>query len=1059
MRRLVPCLAAAVAAFVALLPTSCTTKEPEASTYFERSISPILTTSCVRTNTGAGCHVADAKGNALGNLDVSTFAGIARRRDLMLDYGPYGQPAMLVKNVDPFEVDVQTFDGTRVAITTDIKHAGGSVLDPTGSAYQTLRRWIQNGATENNTGTPPGAVGRLPCSEFLPARADFDLSRDPARPDFSEFRDRVNPVLTGRTGAGGDVTDAQTNCSAGNCHGTLANSLYLTCGTTPEQVRWNYLAAEEYLAQTAEQSELARRPLSPSAGGAYHEGGVMFSSPSDPGYQAIRAWAAAHGPPVITETDPGFTFFAHRVQPLLVKKGCMMVQCHSASMFHDYRLRGGSGGSFSLSATRKNYDLSLAQLAVDSDDINASRMVRKNLYRPEVCGVSGCEKAAGITHRGGPLLEDFGGQVASPELCAAGSYDYDGGDLNTIPAYCVLNEWLRREREVFKLAPLSAIVYVKRPLGGVGRPQDFDVYAPGADLRRIGATVTAGQVAASGDDTSLTAGCGLSAATADIRRPTVSWDGSRIAFAARSSASEPFAIYEMNADGSACAKLAGLASGATTGNGLLVHDFDPSYAPDDAGGSRLVFASTRGNLRPESYDYSGPQRTPADPSKPNANLYVYEADPRAPGAHRVRQLTFLLNMEREPSFMNDGRVIFTAEKRAPDFYQLALRRINLDGGDYHPLYAQRGSIAYPEATSVVELADKDFAAIFRVPGTPHGGGALGVFNRSLGIDFRSADPKDYPIDPGVIDPAQPQSPDPAFFLRSLKFPDGAANARPGQPTSGVYATPAPLPSKDLLVSFGAAPDVASFDGDYDVWVMDPATGAKTKLFGEAGSAEVDAVGVYGRLSRAVFRSTVDEPNGNTAVFEDRSESEVNVLDMRVLASLLFQNTPTGRLVDPDLSQFTVYEDMPPPADVTSFDKGGQNVVTDAFGKVYVRRRALGTVLVEADGSSKFNLPGGLPIVLELPATKLSQERGLPLLQREQMSFAPGEYAHQSFRSQFFDGLCGQCHGSITGAPIDVALKPDFVTQASATIATGKAPFVLNKPPGERGPIEGPPAPR
>ncbi len=56
---------------------------------------------------------------------------------------------------------------------------------------------------------------------------------------------------------------------------------------------------------------------------------------------------------------PEFQFFEHDVQPLLAKKGCMMVQCHSAAMFHDYRLRGGSGASFSYSATKKNYDLSV----------------------------------------------------------------------------------------------------------------------------------------------------------------------------------------------------------------------------------------------------------------------------------------------------------------------------------------------------------------------------------------------------------------------------------------------------------------------------------------------------------------------------------------------------------------------------------------------------------------------------------------------------------------------------------------------------------------------------
>src|SRR5690606_20281870 len=93
-----------VAAAAAAIAGACSTKEPARSTYFERSISPILTSSCVRTNTGAGCHVADARGNALGNLDTSSYEGVTKRKDLLVDYGPYGQPAFLLKNVDPFQV-------------------------------------------------------------------------------------------------------------------------------------------------------------------------------------------------------------------------------------------------------------------------------------------------------------------------------------------------------------------------------------------------------------------------------------------------------------------------------------------------------------------------------------------------------------------------------------------------------------------------------------------------------------------------------------------------------------------------------------------------------------------------------------------------------------------------------------------------------------------------------------------------------------------------------------------------------------------------------------------
>ena len=90
--------------------------------------------------------------------------------------------------------------------------------------------------------------------------------------------------------------------------------------------------------------ELVRRAFAgPDApgGGSFHEGGVIFATQNDDGYVAISSWAKEHGPPKLETLDPGFDFFAHKVQPILVKKGCMMLQCHSAAMFHDYRLRGG----------------------------------------------------------------------------------------------------------------------------------------------------------------------------------------------------------------------------------------------------------------------------------------------------------------------------------------------------------------------------------------------------------------------------------------------------------------------------------------------------------------------------------------------------------------------------------------------------------------------------------------------------------------------------------------------------------------------------------------------
>jgi hypothetical protein len=1040
---LVASLALASLVLAAALCGGCTVVEPQPSTYFETTIAPVLQTSCVRTNTGVGCHVSDARGNAFGNLDLSSYAGVDKRRDLLLDYGPYLQPSLLVKNVPAYQMAIQLWDGTKVTVTTDVRHTGGSILDPTASAYLTLRRWIENGATTNNSGVAPLNYKTTPCTHVIPQATGFDPTATPTSADFPTFVASANPALQ--------------ECNAGNCHGSAVNALYLTCGSNNEEINWNYFASVNYLAQTGEAAELLRRPLATSQGGSYHEGGPIFASVTDPAYRAILNWATAYGPPKPQTLDPAFMFFAQKVQPILAKKGCMMVQCHSAGMFHDYRLRGGSAGSFALTTTQRNYTFSIGQMSFESDDVNASRLVRKNLFRPDLCPPPS-SPGIGLTHRGGALLEDFGAQtpanvVCDPTAyggyCDAAGYDYDNGDLDTIPAYCVIREWHARERAERMPAPLSAVVYVSRPIPAApDRPQDFDVFAGGASLHIVPATLaTTGDVQNLGADMAVDlTTCGLGSSP-DVRRPTVSWDGKTLAFAGRATSSDALAVYTMNADGTGCAVQPDIAANHPSGssaNGLLVHDFDPVFSPPGPDGTeRIVFASTRGNLDSSAFPYTGPQRTPEDPTKPNANLYVLEPDPSNPGSSRVRQLTWQLNMERLPSFMQDGRLIYTAEKREPGFYQLALRRQNLDGSDYHPLYGQRGSIGYTQAAGVVELAQKNFATIFSDATALHGAGALVVFNRSLGVDFSSPNASDYLIDPTVIQPGSASAPEPDFFLHSLQV---AAD-------DGSYTTPSPLPDGKMLVSYGMGVP-ASFGGDYDVYVLDPTTGAKTRLLGGAGTAEVDAVAVYARIPKGIFVGTPDEPNGNTSIHIGETVADIMVLDSTVLGSLLFQNTPTGRLVEPDLRSFDVYEDLPP--DVSAFPPCGGNTACDTYGKVYVRRRKRGTVPVQADGSAHFRIPGGMPMVLHLADTSESTKLGLPRWQREEMTFVPGEYTHQGFPSIFFNNLCGTCHDSISGRPTDAAFAPDFLTQASQVVATSILPTDLSVTGTQTGPLIGPP---
>ena len=80
-----------------------------------------------------------------------------------------------------------------------------------------------------------------------------------------------------------------------------------------------------------------------------------------------------------------------------------------------------------------------------------------------------------MKHRGGALFEDFGG-CARPETRAAlahcASVDADTGDLNEVPAYCVLARWHAIEREAAidaascRPAPgPRGVVWVARPAG------------------------------------------------------------------------------------------------------------------------------------------------------------------------------------------------------------------------------------------------------------------------------------------------------------------------------------------------------------------------------------------------------------------------------------------------------------------------------------------------------------------------------------------------------------------------------------------------------------------
>ena len=210
------------------------------TTFYERRIGPILTESCANSPTQSGCHVAaDTHGNAFGNLNVASYDTLEKRRDLLIPYGPYSMPALLVKVLPPFQVRITTWENTDpIIVTTDIAARGG--LAPRHHQHivqHAIDLDLSRSDGEQRDSSPEGSrTDALSHGSRYgsPVRSHCRSHVGSAAPDYTLFSSQVNPVLGG-------------TCAAGNCHGSPSNSLYLTCGTTPEQTRWNYFAAGDYV--------------------------------------------------------------------------------------------------------------------------------------------------------------------------------------------------------------------------------------------------------------------------------------------------------------------------------------------------------------------------------------------------------------------------------------------------------------------------------------------------------------------------------------------------------------------------------------------------------------------------------------------------------------------------------------------------------------------------------------------------------------------------------------------------------------------------------------------
>ncbi len=961
-----------LAGFTSLV--GCSNPDVGHATYYDQRIAPILQENCVRGTADGLCHAESTQspGQALGNLDLSTFEAVHRRPELLAAYGSYPEPVMLMKAVKPSEL---TLPYAGMPYSSEILHAGGGILSLSSQAFIELQQWLRDGATED--GEPPEAAqpkGHGDCASAL--RPDvvpyLSLATGPA---FDSFQSDIAPILSER-------------CGFGSCHGAAQSDLYLTCGTTLEQRQHNFVVTQSFVAEETDRSELLLRPLAVNAGGVNHSGGDVWAETSDAEFKAVRAWAMQAGALTLPQESGEFEYFAGHVMPALLRRGCAMPQCHSPQGFNDYRLRAGSRGFFSPLALRRNYEATLREfVSIDAPDPNESRILKKNVA-PE---------HGGIAHRAGITLLDAMGRDkgGDPSVCEPGQDDQP-------TSYCTIVEWIRRERAVAVAAGTVAalaegdtvpIFYVDRPADR-DRVIDFATYRPGASLQRVDATLgPLGQLASFSAPTPVDLSACGAGADIDVRGPEVSFDGRQLTFALRIGEADGLNVYVADLDGGNCVQLTD--DGGSAADGVAIHNLDPVFVPPDpehAPDGAIVYASTRAGR-------SGRANVSPRYKLPATNLWRI-----TPGGDDLGQMTFLNGSELMPAVMQNGQVTMTTEKATADLYQLSGRRINWDLTDYHPLLAQRDTIGFGQATFIREGLDRDFILILSDPGAWFSGGALVAFNRSVGpFDHTRVDEKGYLVAVDVLDAA-------------------AAGAGKG-PASGAYRSPFIAPDGSVLVSYAAGQldltDTAAAV-DYDLVVYDPVTNTRTLVAGGAGF-QVDGVVAYPRALRKLFVNIPQLVFGGTSLAGTVADTEAwaHFPDLPMLATLLTDNDRGDRGLDRFLKadSLAVYSAAAPPTG--SADDGA----------TFQNWSLVDTFALAADGSAFVRVPAGEPVVLELRDgdSKL-------LTMTEEHQFGPGEQTSLGISRNFFDGVCGGCHGSIEGPELDVVVNPDALTGASVSLS-------------------------
>ncbi len=379
--------------------------------------------------------------------------------------------------------------------------------------------------------------------------------------------------------------------------------------------------------------------------------------------------------------------------------------------------------------------------------------------------------------------------------------------------------------------------------------------------------------------------------------PEVSFDAARVLFAGRKRADDDWNIYEATLDGRTVRQIT-----KDLGNCRSPCYQGTLYTLDSsAPWHQITFVSDRSRV----WNECG--------SAPLTNLYSCKLD-----GSGLRQLTFNLSNDADPSLLGDGRLIFTSWQRCTlERGRLGYARVfavNLDGTDYALFAEDRG-----KPCKRMPCATTKGMVVFVESNTESGDGG------------------------GILASVTVRRP-----LRSY---------RPiTQDSDGRFRCPAPLPDGRVLVCRQAADG----KGVYGVCRLDPVSGACETVFRDPRFHTVEARLVCPRA----------EPDGRSSNVREEDASgkfyclDVYCSDLRHPAEMARGTAKRLRVMEgvPRPIAFGEGLPTPPPRPSLARSETGHNRGT---AQPMAPRRILGEVAVEEDGSFNIVVPANTPIQLQL----------------------------------------------------------------------------------------------